>query len=229
MSHRSRYSISCPRCHRSFEVELWDSINVKESPELREELMANRVNLATCEGCSFAFRVDKPLLYADPARRILVYWIPVADDDFARGEEAFAEQMQRAAGAFGEGGQPPAVHLVFTRVELVERIFLLEAALDERVIEYIKYTLYSRNAKRLDPARKILLFNAQDSTEDTLCFVVQDTGTRQFEAMLQYGRDAYAALKETFRDAGRTVDLMELFPGPHISARRLLLDGEIED
>ncbi len=202
---------------------LYDAINVKESPELRAQLMENKLNAVTCAACGFGFRIDKNLVYSDPSRKLLIFWVPVAESDYARGEEQFVGLLRELSGLLPDDVHAPAVHLVFSRIELIERIFLIEAGLDERLIEYIKYTLYTRNLDRLDPARKILLFNATDSTPEHLCFVVQDAETRKFEAMLQYGRDAYAALEATFSGESKAADLLELFPGPHISARAALL------
>ena len=72
-------------------------------------------------------------------------------------------------------------------------------------------------------ATKALLFNAHDSTDAVLCFVVQDLATKKFEAVLNYDRKSYDALKETFGDDEKAFDMYELFPGPHISARHNLL------
>lgn len=222
MSERLSYRIACPRCRHEQAVELYESINIKTDPALRDQLMANKLNAVTCANCEFGFRVDKALLYHDPDRRLLLYWIPVSDADHERGEAQFAELLRKMTGALPDDVRAPAVHLVFSRTELVERIFLLEAGLNERLIEYIKYTIYTRNS-RLNPAQKSLLFNAQDSTADHLCFVVQDVASRKLEAMLQYDRKAYQALDEAFSGEEKAADLLELFPGPHISARLLLL------
>jgi len=48
---------------------------------------------------------------------------------------------------------------------------------------------------------------------------VQDAGTRRLEAMLQYDRKTYTAMCEMFDRDDQTGALLELFPGPRISAR----------
>lgn len=223
MSQQNEYPIRCPKCGHQQTVALYDAVNIKTSPELREQLMQKKLNAVTCAACGFNFRIDKNLVYSDPARKLLIFWVPVAESDYARGEEQFIGMLRELAGLLPDDVHAPAVHLVFSRIELIERIFLVEAGLDERLIEYIKYTLYTRNAARLDPAQKMLLFNATDSTPEHLCFVVQDVATRKFEAVLQYGRDAYKAIEETFSGEEKSADLLELFPGPYISARALML------
>ena len=120
----------------------------------------------------------------------------------------------------------PELHLVFTRTELVERIFLREAGLKVRVIEYVKYMIFSKNYEQLNPAVKALLFNAEDSTPDKLVFVVQDEESRKLESVFEYQRSAYNGLCEMFDQDEQTATLLEMFPGPHISARRLLLQEQ---
>ena len=186
--------------------------------------MANQINHVTCASCGRGFRVDKPLLYNDPGHGFMVYWLPMPESRAAEAETEFRRLLERL-GQQNWTGPIPLLHLVLDRIELVERIFLLEASLDVRIIEYIKYLIYSKNLERLDPRHKRLLFDAQDSDEAHLVFVVQDTVRGQLETIVHYRRDAYRALCEAFDEDHETARLLELFPGPYFSARRLLHDA----
>ena len=223
MSQKTAYNIRCPKCQHDQSVELYESINVQTSPELKKLLMANQLNTVKCEQCELTFRVDKPLLYHDPKRRFMIYQIPVKDNAVEDGEREFTESLGRLSGVMPKDIQAPDVSLVFSRTELVERIFLRDAGLNERIIEYIKYMIYSRNAGKVNPAKKNLLFDVEDSTPEALCFVVQDVESKKLESVLQYDRKTYTALCETFDKDDQTPTLLELFPGPYISARRLIL------
>ncbi len=221
MSIARPYPIRCPKCGAEAEVRLYDSINVVEDPQLREDLMANRLNAVTCGACAFQYRVDKPLLYVDPSRKFAVWWTPgggadpaKADDEYRRMQTSIQEAPDRLE---------LKLHLVHERVELVERIFLLEAGLDERLVEYVKYLIYSKNARKVDPRTQRLLFNAQDSDPETLCFVVQNIESRRLEGVLKYDRRMLGELETMFAN-NPTQPLAELFPHPYISARRLMLD-----
>ena len=222
MAEKTTYHIRCPGCGHEQAVELYESVNVRTDPVLRDQLMANQLNVVQCEGCRISFRVDKPLLYHDPDRRFLLYLLPLAEDQLPAGERHFAETLRRVQAALPGNSKPPAIGLILNRLELVERIFLHEAGLNERVVEYLKYMMYTRNPRRLDPDRKTILFNAQDSTDDPLCFVIQDVASRKLEGVLKYERKVYDALCEMFDRDEETPDLLELFPGPYISARALL-------
>ncbi len=203
-------------------AELYESVNVKQDPELRDALMANKINEVTCTGCEFSFRVDKTLLYSDPDHRLLVYLYPAAPGQYREGEDQFGEFMRNMLKMMPDDVQPPDVHLAFNRIEMVEIIFMVDAGLDPRLIEYIKYQIYSRNSVKIDPRQKILLFNAEDSDEDNLCFVVQDEESRRFESVIHYPRETYRGIEEMFGTEEGAVELLELFPGPYVSARALL-------
>lgn len=211
-SVRNRYEIACPKCRKAGTVEMYEVADAGDEPGLRTALVTDQLNLVECGHCKFRFRVNKLLVYRDTAHGICVAWAP-------NGDETPAEAIDAAVKL---SGSDPALQVVFERVDLVERVFLLEAGLDARLVEYVKYLVFSNNAKQVDPAQKRLLFNAQDSTEAHLSFVIQDRATRQLESLLHYSREAYRGIEEMFGgETGRT-RLNELFPGPAFSALNLM-------
>lgn len=205
------------------ESELYESLNVHKDPELREQLMSNKINEVTCTACQFAFRVDKPLIYIDQDHALMIFLIPARESLYDTSEDQFNEFIRNMLSLLPADFRAPEVQLVFNRTELIERIFLTEAGLNVRIVEYIKHKIYAQNGQRIPPTVKAILFNAQDSDEENLCFVVQDMASRKFEAVLQYPRDTYELLDDMFCDGEKSADLMELFPGPYISARREFL------
>ena len=227
MSLAKTYSIRCPQCDHTQDVELYDSINVAQEPQLKAALLENRLNRVQCESCDTSFRVDKPVLYHDADRNILIHWMP--DNACSREEilDEFDDAMEELRATLPEDMEPPRVRLVFTRVELVELMFMIEANMDERVVEYIKYTVYMQNTDRLPPAKKRLLLNVQDSTADNLLFAVQDVETSELEEVLRYARDSYRKVRDLYLK--KPDELMELFPGPYINARTTLMDETAEE
>ena len=227
MSFAKTYSIRCPQCDHTQSVELYDSINVAQEPELKTALLENRLNRVQCESCDTSFRVDKPVLYHDADRNILIHWMP--DTTCSRDEilDEFDDAMDELRTALPEGAEPPRVRLVFTRVELVELMFIIEAGMEERVVEHIKQTIYMQNMDRLPPAEKQLLLNVQDSTADELLFAVRNLKTAELEDVLRYPREAYRGVQKMYRK--NPGEFIELFPGPYISARAALLEEAEEE
>jgi len=227
MSLAKTYPIRCPKCEHTQNVELYDSINVAQEPELKTALLENRLNRVQCESCDNNFRVDKPVLYHDADRNLLIHWMP--DTSCSRDDilDEFDSAMDELRSALPEDAEPPRVRLVFTRVELVELMFIIEAGMEERVVEHIKYTIYTQNMDRLPPAEKQLLLNVQDSTADELLFAVRNLETAELEDVLRYPREAYRGVQKMYRK--NPDEFIELFPGPYISARAVLVEEEAEE
>ena len=95
------------------------------------------------------------------------------------------------------------------------------------MIEYVKYSIFTRNLEKIDPRRFRLLLNVEDSTDEELCFVTQDVQSNELGTVLRYGRPAYDSMVELYEESPE--EFMEMFPGPCISARDLLLEDEEVD
>src|SRR5690606_40910704 len=108
-----------------------------------------------------------------------------------------------------------------------ERIFVREADLDPRVIEYVKYLIYTQNLDKFMPENSALLLNGQECNEENLCFVVQDIETRKLESLLHYKRETYEDLVELLVQDGELSLIHQLFPGPYSSARAYLIQDEV--
>lgn len=225
MSISRTVNISCPSCGTQQDVELYDAINVEIEPELKDALMLNQLNRVECSDCELSFRVDLPMLYTDPKNNIMIHWVPETEEA-TRGQilEEFEQSLEQMNELLPPDTEMPKVRLVTSRVELVELIFLIEAGLNHRVVEYVKYSIYTRNLESIDPHKYRLLLNVQDSTDEEFCFVKQDAISQQLGEILRYGRDAYKSMCELYDE--NPDEFMDMFPGPCISARNLLLEEE---
>jgi hypothetical protein len=223
MSRHTQYNITCPTCGLQQEVELYEAINVATDPQLKDALMQNWLNRVECPDCNATFRVDMPLLYSDPENSILIHWMPESEQmPRDRIMEEFDLTLDRINEIVPDDIAVPSVRLVLSRVELVELIFMIEQGFNQRVVEYVKYSIYTRNLEKVDPHQFRLLLNVEDSTEEELCFVMQNIGSQELGGMLRYGRAAYQSMCALYDESPD--EFMEMFPGPCISARNLLLD-----
>jgi len=228
MSRSNNYNITCPSCGLQQQVDLYEAINVATDPHLKDALMHNWLNRVECSDCSTTFRVDMPLLYSDPQHNILIHWMP---ESIEMPRERILEEFDQALDQINDimdgNTDVPRVRLVLSRVELVELIYLIEGGYNQRVVEYVKYSIYTRNLEAVDPHRYRLLLNVEDSSEDELCFVMQDVDSQELGKILRYGRAAYASMCELYNEDPE--EFLEMFPGPCISARNLLLEETAED
>lgn len=68
--------VVCPRCKQPFIVQLRTIIDVGEEPELKERFLAGEVNRAQCPHCGSNGLLSTPLLYHDPAKELLISFVP---------------------------------------------------------------------------------------------------------------------------------------------------------
>lgn len=227
MSISRTVNITCPSCGTPQDVTLYDAINVDTEPHLKDALMHNQLNRVQCADCGLDFRVDLPMLYTDPKHNMLIHWIPENDETPREAIlEEFDRSMEEMNSMMPEDIEIPSVRLVLSRVELVELIFMIEAGLNQRVVEYVKYSIYTRNLGKMDPHKVRLLLNVQDSTDEEFCFVMQDVQNQELGSILRYGKNSYQSMCELFEESPE--EFMEMFPGPCISARNLLLEDDEE-
>jgi len=227
MAQTNTYSIRCPECGAQQDEMLYDSLDVTQEPALRRLLLENKLNVVACGSCGHSFRVDKNLLYHDAGHGWMVYLHPEKVENHRQAEEEFRGVLEDLRAVLPEGRELPEVDLVLSRVDLVERIFAREADLVPRVLEYVKYLIYTQNLDQFMPEEKVLLLNAQGCDAEHLSFVVQDLETRKLETMLQYQREAYESLLELYEQDREHSLVAQLFPGPYISARAYLIEDEV--
>jgi len=81
--------VNCPNCHKPFIAQVYTIIDVGAKPELKEEFLRGRVNYAECPGCGAGGILSTPLLYHDPAKELLVSYVPAELGLSAEQQEQF--------------------------------------------------------------------------------------------------------------------------------------------
>lgn len=140
--------VPCPHCTQEQEAKLVQSINARTNPELAVRLLAGDLNMLDCAACGKRTLLSATLLYHDPARDYFCQACP-------GGERA----MTAGAAAFLAIGGVGTRRLVPSQNALVEKVKILEAGLDDRVIEVLKVILLAADNEDLN---SILLFDQVD-------------------------------------------------------------------
>ena len=123
MSSSAPEDITCPACGRQQSIPLWQTINVTLNPELKADLLDWKLNVFRCTGCEHETLIDSDLLYHDMAARLLIMLAPQLGPPLR--VPSFAADYR--------------CRLVRSREELVEKVRILGAELDDRVVETLKW------------------------------------------------------------------------------------------
>jgi len=148
LSSSTTQTIACPSCGRQQSFVLWQSINVTLDPGLKEKLKSGELTTFQCNHCERRAEVVFSLLYHDMDKRWMFWLVP-------------------------EGKLPPGLssglpkehlpgyllRLVRSRNELVEKLNVLDAGMDDRVVAAIKLLLRARLERDHGIENPVLLFD----------------------------------------------------------------------
>jgi hypothetical protein len=150
MSKPNQNNITCRQCGWQQDFTVWESLNVTMHPERKGELLRGELTRFTCSKCGWATEVVYPLLYHDMEAKLMFWLVPSGDKQNAE-NFPFRKMMRDYRFRF-----------VSNRNELLEKILIFEAELDDRVLECLKLLVLSNSAKDTDPTQGPLFFAAMN-------------------------------------------------------------------
>ena len=146
MSKQKKIRINCPRCGHRIEVSIWEAVNADMSPDFPQLLISGELFRHQCPECDAKISLEMPLLYNDPINHARVWLLQ-------KGQSVAAET--EALGAHAGAPLPlDRTRRVSSNRELCEKVSILEAGRDDRVIEVVKY-LELQDFRLKYPAEKV--------------------------------------------------------------------------
>ena len=151
MATTSLHHFRCPTCAASFDVQRHDLINVKEEPELKASVMGGEIFLQECPRCGRRHLVGGPLVYLDPDEGLLLM---LTDKPMALADTGgyTARRVCRAG-------------------DLIEKIKIFDAGLDDKAIELCKYITRQELGKEVE-----LRFLRLEGADNDLVFTYPEKG-----------------------------------------------------
>lgn len=163
----------CSKCGKQSQVTVFDSINVAGNPELRQKVMSGELFMWTCPSCGTPNLLSYPTLYHDPERKLMVW---LTDDDSAL-------EKAKAVFAASEELSDYTARMVGSIGELMEKVKISDAGLDDVVIEMCKHVTRMELGKDVD--MKFLRLNGADNE---IILTYPEKGQME---MLQLGFNVY--------------------------------------
>lgn len=127
MSDMERIEISCPECKEKQATQVWRSLNPCLDPGDKKLLFAGKINLFSCERCSYAAFIPIDFIYHDTAQQYCVQVYPPHSVEDAEFINSFtSEGMPTWVDWLGNlGKQAPHLlrpHIVFDMAELTRYV-----------------------------------------------------------------------------------------------------------
>ena len=141
MSQSVERELCCPLCGHKQPFTIWESINARENPELKAQVLTGEVFDFHCQQCGQTSRVGYPLLYHDPDRHAMFF---MAQKDHKEAAYQALEALLRfSPAATGEY----TLRAVTQPPELAEKILLMDRNMDDRVVELNKLFVHANYMK----------------------------------------------------------------------------------
>ena len=158
MATSSLHSFRCPTCGTAFDVQRCDIVNVRENPELKASVISGDIFLQECPRCGRRHLASWPLVYLDPDEMVLLM---LSDKPLAM-EDTGGYTARRVARAG----------------DLVEKVKIFDAGLDDKAIELCKYVTKQEAGKEMD-----LRFLRLDGADNELVFTYPSNGRMELLAV----------------------------------------------
>ena len=127
---KSYITAICTNCREESRVEAYRSININETPELKEKVMDGSLFTWECPHCGRINLLQEPVLYHDPSRNLMI-WLS--------GNDSLPQERISALFASDEGLRGYTARLVDSIGDLIEKVKIFEAGLDDVIVEMCKY------------------------------------------------------------------------------------------
>ena len=127
---KSQTEVLCSRCGARNTVAAYDSINVREEPDLKAQVLDGSAFMWECPHCGARNLVRCQTLYHDPDEKLMV-WLTFGSEEL--------EERVRAAYAGVEELKGYTARFVDDAGSLIEKVKIFDAGLDDVVMEMAKY------------------------------------------------------------------------------------------
>ena len=158
------FEMKCNRCGAAFEVDAVAAVNTERNPELKEKLISGELFVRECPQCGARLLAKFPLLYHDPAEKLMIWLSDGSADTEAR--------MQAAVG--GEDFAGYTGRIVDTPGALIEKVKIFDAGLDDISLEMAKFVTRQELGKDV-----ALLFFGLDGADNEITLTYPEAGQMQ--------------------------------------------------
>lgn len=199
------------RCDAMVDIDVPEPVNVDADPGLLSALAAGTALSAACPRCGATVRAELPVRLVSASRGVDAIVLP---------------ELERLAVYRGKEDAPGGSEILLGYQELFERARMLEAGLDPRAVESLKYLLYAKAEEAQAAGDVVVLFNGGQG--DSLTFHV--VGLKEGEAgVVKIPRGAYDKAAAGLARTAQQDPYKTLFAGRYRSCRKLGFVSSLSD
>ena len=160
MSIPTPVNISCPQCGKTQEFTVWRSVNVTVDPEVKEVLLKGKLTTFRCKSCGHEAIVPYDTIYHDMDRQFMIFLFH---------QEVPTDLEKLLPLAMPKTGRK-LFRLVRSWNELLEKVFIFDAELDDRLVEALKLAMRRTILKEEELGELLFQGVADNQAEKSLSF-----------------------------------------------------------
>lgn len=196
MSKPREFEIICDRCKHTENFHAWDSINVDLDPKMKDKILSEEIFHWVCPKCGAKHYIDYCFLYHDMKNKCMIQFDPRENL-----ENTNKIEMPPMPALFHLDGYQ--FRIVYGLQNLKEKIFILDAGLDDRIIEFLKYISID-TIKETNKDTDRIFFAYSESNR--LCFVMRKEDGTIDDQMIGIDSDLYEEVKMELQNMGLLQD-----------------------
>jgi len=151
MSLKSQALATCQKCGGQHNVAIYKSINTALDPDLKAAVLDGSLFLWECSHCGAQNLMAYECLYHDPDQKFMIWMLPQGMPEGPQ-TDAIMNQV-RAMGDY-------RLRSVKNAGELMEKVLVFDAGLDDRCIELVKYV--ASREEGMDGVSNLHFYRMQD-------------------------------------------------------------------
>jgi hypothetical protein len=165
MSKINRAKVTCPKCNKEVDVEIWDSVNVTLDPEAKERILAKEFFLHKCPFCGSGISLNYQCLFHDMDKKLMIFKTNATKEELDDIETPFDDLK-------GEYRQ----RVVRTIDEFYEKVIIFENGYDDVAVELYKQYIQPSIEEHLG-YECVQFFDIVDDKAVTVCLGEEETVT----------------------------------------------------
>ncbi len=196
MSINVKHNVQCPKCGQMSDITVWNSITVRDSADLKEDLLRGRINIFRCPSCGQTGLMPTPLLYLDDDKKLIFSFSPC--DDPAEAKKQYAD-IKNASKETGDLKKYDGYNLRFITDfnALLEKILIFDAGFNDKAVEVIKLMILSQDIEKSD--QRTCRFGKYEN--GSLEFMIHDMIENQIYTS-SVPAESYDAIWKSLRESG---------------------------
>jgi hypothetical protein len=148
MSLPQQIPITCEQCRKEHPFTAWQSLNVTLDPDTKQQLITGELTRFQCPDCGWSGSVLYPMLYHDMGKNLMIWLWPAEGDPDTSSLPVMGPMVDYQ------------FRIVSTRNQLIEKILIFDAGLDDRLVEFFKLLLQVQATQGSHPLPGDLFFGA---------------------------------------------------------------------